>query len=62
MIVAIGFFSSLGSNENETKSYNNSSGSGIYQAEACVITTCADGSCSTSTGRGTCSHHGGIRR
>lgn len=35
--------------------------SSIYQAEICPITTCNDGSCSSSTGRGTCSHHGGVR-
>lgn len=38
----------------------NSSKNGIYEAESCPITTCNDGSCSSSTGRGTCSHHGGI--
>lgn len=27
---------------------------------SCPITTCNDGSCSSSTGRGTCSWHGGI--
>lgn len=37
-----------------------SSKSGIYDAESCPITTCSDGSCSSSTGRGTCSYHGGI--
>lgn len=37
------------------------SSSGIYYSEVCAITTCNDGSCSTSTGRGTCSHHGGVR-
>lgn len=26
---------------------------------SCAVTTCADGSCSNSTGRGTCSYHGG---
>ena len=26
----------------------------------CNITTCCDGSCSSSVGRGTCSRHGGI--
>ena len=35
--------------------------SGIHQAEICPITTCNDGACSSSTGRGTCSHHGGVR-
>lgn len=39
---------------------HSSSKSGIYEAESCPITTCSDGSCSSSTGRGTCSHHGGI--
>ena len=39
---------------------SNSSKSGIYEAESCPITTCEDGSCSSSTGRGTCSHHGGV--
>lgn len=29
------------------------------QTTTCPITTCADGSCSSSTGRGTCSYHGG---
>lgn len=42
-------------------SYRHSSTSGIYQADTCAITTCNDGSCSTSTGRGTCSHHGGVK-
>lgn len=41
--------------------YSHSSTSGIYQADSCKITTCNDGACSTSTGRGTCSHHGGVR-
>lgn len=27
---------------------------------SCPITTCSDGWCSSSTGRGTCSHHGGV--
>ncbi len=26
----------------------------------CSITTCCDGTCSKSTGRGTCSHHQGV--
>lgn len=38
-----------------------SSHSGITYEEDCPITTCDDGACSSSTGRGTCSHHGGIR-
>lgn len=33
----------------------------VYIAPAgCPVTTCNDGSCSYSTGRGTCSWHGGI--
>lgn len=32
----------------------------ISQYQECPITTCRDGSCSQSTGRGTCSWHGGI--
>ena len=39
---------------------SNSSKSGIYDAEYCPITTCNDGSCSSSMGRGACSHHGGV--
>jgi hypothetical protein len=31
------------------------------KAANCPITTCNDGSCSSSTGRGTCSHHDGVR-
>lgn len=42
-------------------STSHSSTSGIYQSDTCSITTCNDGSCSSSTGRGTCSHHGGVR-
>lgn len=38
-----------------------SSKSSIYYSEVCPITTCSDGACSRSTGRGTCSHHGGVR-
>ncbi len=30
------------------------------QSDNCPITTCRDGSCSSSTGRGTCSWHGGV--
>ena len=30
-------------------------------AAGCPITTCNDSTCSSSTGRGTCSHHGGVR-
>lgn len=30
------------------------------QASGCPITTCNDGWCSSSTGRGTCSWHGGV--
>lgn len=30
------------------------------EVEECPITTCNDGSCSSSTGRGTCSWHGGV--
>lgn len=32
-----------------------------YVEEGCPVTTCYDGWCSGSTGRGTCSSHGGIR-
>lgn len=32
----------------------------VYTSTRCVVTTCRDGSCSYSTGRGTCSWHGGI--
>lgn len=52
--------------ERRSENYQNtlddseSSKSGIYNAESCPITTCRDGSCSSSTGRGTCSHHSGI--
>ena len=49
------------SNNNNKSDYGSSSKSGIYYSETCPITTCNDGACSTSTGRGTCSHHGGIR-
>jgi hypothetical protein len=30
------------------------------ELESCSVTTCTDGSCSYSTGRGTCSWHGGV--
>jgi hypothetical protein len=33
----------------------------ITHEQECPITTCNDGSCSSSTGRGTCSHHDGVR-
>lgn len=47
----------------ETSSYSSSgsSKSGISYDDVCPITTCNDGACSSSTGRGTCSHHGGVR-
>ena len=32
----------------------------VYNYSQCPITTCNDGSCSSSTGRGTCSWHGGV--
>lgn len=31
----------------------------VQRSTGCAVTLCADGSCSFSTGRGTCSHHGG---
>lgn len=51
---------SQATNNESSGRYSNPSKSGIYEAESCPITTCNDGACSTSTGRGTCSHHGGI--
>lgn len=30
-----------------------------YSPSSACVTECADGTCSPSTGRGTCSHHGG---
>ena len=62
-ILGIVFFIVLSVNNNQTDNYNNSthsSKSGIYYSETCPITTCNDGACSSSTGRGTCSHHGGV--
>lgn len=32
----------------------------VTQTTTCAITTCNDGSCSSSVGRGTCSWHGGV--
>lgn len=66
-VVAIGGFAiwSFASHHHSTPAaetnYSHSSTSGIYQADSCAITTCNDGACSTSTGRGTCSHHGGVK-
>ena len=34
----------------------------IPDTSTCEVTLCNDGSCSFSTGRGTCSHHGGVDR
>lgn len=54
---------SNGTKQPETSSYSSphSSKSGISYDDVCPITTCNDGACSSSTGRGTCSHHGGVR-
>lgn len=64
-ILVIFLLIGLSTNDSQTGNHGSSthsSKSGIYYSETCPITTCNDGSCSSSTGRGTCSHHGGIRR
>jgi len=62
VIIGFMYFSVNNGNSASTlKSSNHSSDSGIYYSDSCPITTCNDGACSSSTGRGTCSHHGGIR-
>lgn len=50
-----------GSESSSYSSSSHSSKSGISYDDVCPITTCNDGACSSSTGRGTCSHHGGVR-
>ena len=60
VILAIIIYSVYQGNQHKTQSnYNTPSHSTIYQADSCPVTTCTDGSCSDSVGRGTCSHHGG---
>lgn len=49
-------------NKSHSQNQRNYSNSDINYSEECPITTCTDGVCSSSTGRGTCSHHGGIRK
>lgn len=51
---------SFNSKSNQPRTYN-SSKNGVYYSDTCPITTCNDSACSKSTGRGTCSHHGGVR-
>jgi hypothetical protein len=55
------FYDNHQKTEAEYRSSSNSSKSSIYYSDTCPITTCNDGACSKSTGRGTCSHHGGVR-
>ena len=44
-----------------TQGLKNDDDSRSSSSDNCPITTCSDGSCSNSSGRGTCSHHGGVR-
>ena len=65
VIIVVGIIFAFGlidnnSTDYDSKGYHESSKSGIYYSEECPITTCNDGACSSSTGRGTCSHHGGV--
>lgn len=54
------FNSSNSDNDSTSPSSYSSDTSTIEYSDTCPITTCQDGACSSSTGRGTCSHHGGV--